>query len=102
MTITDDVLRLLARSAAQRLPYPPSERPNVEACLVSMWRAELSSMFGGEVIRLYAGRRAERVEQRQRIQRAVEAGAPIADVARREGVSERWVRTLRRVGTIRP
>lgn len=102
MTITDEVLRMLARASVSRLAPDPQQRPHLEAHLVSHFRSVLADAFGGERIALYAGRRHARAEQRQRILAALAAGEATAEIARREGCSVTWVRALRRSGTIRP
>jgi len=102
MTITDDVLTRLARAAADRIACAPEDRQHLAANLVAVFRGELHAAFGGEVIRLYAGAKQLRAEQRLRILQALDAGEPAPTVARREHVTERWVRQLRKRGTIRP
>ena len=102
MTITDEVLSLLARATVTRLAVNPAERPHLEAHLVSHFRCVLADAFGGERIALYASRRQARVEQRQRIMAALANGEAPSAIASRERCDPSWVRRLRRSGTIRP
>lgn len=97
MTVRDQLLRLLAESAVERLAVPPEKRPDAVANLVTVFNGELSRMFGGETVSFSTCRvpHETRAQRNQRIVAALEAGEPAAAVARREQVSVRLVRWLR-------
>lgn len=93
------ILSRLIRTAAERLAHdpvvPPENREAFRANCESVLHAQFSLEFGGE--RIYAPREATwlRMERRQRIERALALGDSTAAIARRERVSERWVRKVR-------
>lgn len=60
--------------------------------------AVVSEMFPGESVELYGPKlpSADRLQRQARIEAAVEAGESADAIARREGVTDRTVRTVRR------
>jgi hypothetical protein len=86
----------LARRLARNSPQHEAEY----LTWVSVIYAVAADTFGGERIYGPQTNRVEREQARARIALALEAGEPPAQIAQREGVTDRHVRKLR--GTIRP
>lgn len=89
-----------ATALAERLTRNSPNREAEYRTLVSVIYAQAAAIFGGE--RIYGPRtnQVEMEQSRERITLALQAGEPPAQIARREGVTERHVRKVR--GTIRP
>lgn len=70
--------------------------------LIAKFRQDMRAHLPGETLKLYIPQHdaVARAEQRRRILRSLRAGEKAADIAKREGVSERFVRQLR--GTLHP
>ncbi|MBK9362989.1 MAG: hypothetical protein IPM99_18745 [Rubrivivax sp.] len=85
-----------ALAADSRIPAPA--RVAFQQHAAHVLRVQFAAMVGGE--RIYAPKLGdvERAAREQRIQQALAAGEPTRLIARRERVSERWVRALRARG----
>lgn len=79
---------------------PPANRDAAYLTIMSLIYATWARVAGGEWVYVPRTNRAELEQARLRIAQAVHAGEPPAQIARREGVTERHVRKVR--GTIRP
>jgi Mor family transcriptional regulator len=96
------ILTRLIRAAAERLAHdaciPDANREAFRQTCASLLHAQFSLHFGGE--RIYAPRESSwlRMERRQRIEQALQRGDTPPQVARREGVSLRWVQRVRKDG----
>lgn len=96
----ESLFHTFADRLAQRMA---SHGPNREAEYLTWYSvicAVAADCFGGE--RIYGPRinQVELQQSRMRIAASLQAGEPPAQIARREGVTERHVRKVR--GTIRP
>lgn len=90
-----------AAHVAKKLPHmDEAQRKKLLQEVLAVLLERAAVVIGGE--RVYAPKEAEtiRLAQRERIEKALVSQVPSADIARREKVSERWVRSLRKRGTI--
>lgn len=105
MRVHTVALAKLLGAVAERLAsdpsIPPANRMAYRETVISVFSAQLSSMFGGEEVRFYVPKAATdlRVARDERIATAIAAGEPPATVAKRENITERHVRNIRgRIG----
>lgn len=98
MSRRDEIVRLVARMAAQQWGVPPERVAALESNVLAAVNGELSRMFGGGRLELTTCRvpHEARTARNARILDALARGESAASVARREGVSPRMVRWLRR------
>lgn len=97
MARRDEIVRMVARLAAQQWGVPPERVEALEANVLAAVNGELSRLFGGTRIEITTCRvpHETRAARNARILAAVQRGEAVAAVARREGVSPRMVRWLR-------
>lgn len=97
MSRRDEIVRMVARLAAQQWGVPAERVEALEANVLAAVNGELSRMFGGTRLELTTCRvpHETRAARNARILAALERGEPASTVARREGVSPRMVRWLR-------
>lgn len=92
-------------AAASRLAndprVPDANRAAYRDTVVCVLRSQFAVVFGE---RVYVARdpQQERAQRRARIVQALAAGEQPPSIARRERVSERWVRAIRARGTVSP
>lgn len=96
----DSLFHAFASALAERITRHSPNREAEYLTLVSMIYAQAAAVFGGE--RIYGPRTnpIELEQSRTRIAQSLQSGETPAQIARREGVTERHVRKIR--GTIRP
>lgn len=92
--------RLLAGMADAALPalkVPPQNREAMRATLISVFEHQVVRIIGQDEVRLRGWKvvPSERAARQRRIVEALRASQDPADIARRENVSERWVRKVR-------
>jgi hypothetical protein len=101
MKVHTVALAQIVGAVADRLASHPSipveNRMAYRDTIVSVFSAQLTSMFGGEEVRFYVPKVATdlRRERDERIAASLEAGEPPSQVAKRERISERRVRQMR-------
>jgi hypothetical protein len=99
-SILSQVLAQGADALADRWQVPAETRPAFRATFDSVMR-EAFGLYAGDRLtsrlRLYVAERSpdERLQQRRRILEALAKGEDAAAIAKREGVTARWVRVLR-------
>lgn len=96
----ESLFHAFASALADRLTRNSPNREAEYLALVSVIYAQAAAVFGGE--RIYGPRtnHVDAEQSRVRIASALQAGDTPAQIAKREGVTERHVRKVR--GTIRP
>ena len=88
---------------ADRLTRDAPDRDAAYLAMVSTICSVFSEACGGEWVYVPRGNAVERLQARQRIALALEAGEPSPQIAAREGVDPSLVRRIRRLrGTIGP
>lgn len=92
------VISASAVSLAQRWQVPADNREAFVATAESVLAEQWSALFGGETVRVrfYAPKESQRQrdDRRQRIVAALQGGESARAIAKREGVSHRWVNKL--------
>jgi hypothetical protein len=91
------ILGAVADRLASDTSVPTDNRMAYRDAIVSVFAAQLSSMFGGEEVRFYVPKVATdlRRARDERIAASLQAGETPEAVAKREHISERRVRQVR-------
>lgn len=103
-SILSRVIEATACRLAQHPSIPVENRLAFAATAESVMHCQWATMFGGETVwvRIYAPHKSgqARAARRARIVQALAAGDVVAVVAKREGVSARWVRKVAELACI--